>query len=302
MSFIQTLSDTVVLSFPEYKIQSQQLAAQLHVPCLEIKIHHFPDGESKLTLPERLPAHVIFHRSLDHPNPKLIELMLASTAAREAGAQQLTLVAPYLCYMRQDKAFSPGEIISQQIIGQFLAQHFDNVITVDAHLHRINTLQAAIPIQNAINLSATQVLGEFLLQQNIEPLLLGPDLESKQWVRQIAKIGGFDFTIAEKQRFGDCNVSIQLPDTDFTQRTVVIVDDVVSSGHTTATASKQVLEAGAKTVHCLVTHALFAPEALPLLSKAGIEKIWSSDSIPHTSNVTSLSPLIAKELQRLIAE
>ena len=293
---------TVVLSFPEYRSQAQQLAQALHVPCLDVVIHHFPDGESKLILPTSLAAHCIFHRSLDHPNDKLVELILASTAAREAGVQTLTLVAPYLCYMRQDMEFTPGEIVSQKIIGKLLAQHFDQLITVDAHLHRINTLQAAVPLDNAINLSATQILGHYLASQDMKPLLLGPDLESEQWVSQIADMAQSDYAIAEKQRFGDRDVQVQLPDVDFTNQTVVIIDDVISSGHTVATAAKQIKTAGAKNIHCLVTHALFTAQALPLLHAAGIDKIWSSDSISHDSNIVSLAPMLAQALQTFMTE
>ena len=62
-----------------------------------------------------LPDRVILCRSLDRANDKLVELLLAAEAARASGASRLTLVAPYLCYMRQDKAFEPGEVVSQKL-------------------------------------------------------------------------------------------------------------------------------------------------------------------------------------------
>ncbi len=88
-------------------------------------------------------------RSLDRPNDKLIELLLAAEAARELGARHLTLVAPYLCYMRQDAAFRPGEAVSQRIDGRFLARSFDAVVTVDPHLHRTARLGDAVPAARA---------------------------------------------------------------------------------------------------------------------------------------------------------
>ena len=127
----------MILCFDDYEIQSRKLATALDIPCHIIQRHRFPDGESKLTLPDKLSQHVLICRSLDQPNEKLVELLLAAKTARELGARKLTLIAPYLCYMRQDIAFHPGEAISQPIIGNFLAGLFDNVITVDPHLHRI---------------------------------------------------------------------------------------------------------------------------------------------------------------------
>lgn len=98
---------------------------------------------------------VIFYCSLDKPNNKLIELFLAAAGARDMGARTVSLVAPYLCYMRQDKAFHCGEVVSQQVIGNLLAGYFDNVITVDAHLHRVHHLADAVPVSQAVNITAT---------------------------------------------------------------------------------------------------------------------------------------------------
>ena len=295
------LTKTLVLAFPDSKTQARQLANELTLVYQEIKLHRFPDGESKLTLPASLPEHVIFFCSLDHPNSKLVELLLASQTARKQGCKQLTLIAPYLCYMRQDKAFAAGEVISQRIIGQFLAQLFDSVITVDTHLHRVHSLDEAIPAIHSLNLTAAPLLGDFLIKENLQPLLLGPDSESRQWVSQIAEIGNFDYAIAEKQRFGDRHVTIKLPDIDFSNRTVVIVDDVISSGYTIAEAAEKVLAAGAIDVHCLITHPLFAEGAVNLLKSSGIQHIWSSDSITHSSNVVSLAPLLACTIKDLFA-
>ncbi len=287
----------LVLSFPESRPQAQQLARALGVACKEVDIHHFPDGESKLVLPLNLPEQVIFHRSLDHPNDKLVELLLAADSAREQGVQHLTLVAPYLCYMRQDKAFHPGEVISQKIIGRFLARQFEQVLTVDTHLHRIQRLEQAIPTGNAQNLTATTAMGEFLVREQIQPLLLGPDNESRQWVAAIADIAQLDYVIADKIRLGDREVRISLPDADYKNRDIVIVDDVISSGHTVAVAAEQARKKGTRAVHCLITHALFATDAIEHLKAAGIQHIWSSDSITHSSNVIPLAPLLAEALK-----
>ncbi len=90
----------MLLGFDEYKEQAEALAEALGMPCRIVGKHRFPDGENKITLPSSLPEHVILCRSLDHPNEKLLELLLAAETARELGARVVTLVAPYLCYMR----------------------------------------------------------------------------------------------------------------------------------------------------------------------------------------------------------
>jgi ribose-phosphate pyrophosphokinase len=289
-----------VVSLPDYTQPAQRLAQTLACDYEPLRVHRFPDGESQVTVPTDPAPHIIICQSLDRPNDKLIELMLAIHTLRQAGVKRISLIAPYLCYMRQDKAFHPGEAISQQIVGRFLAELIDDLITVDAHLHRIHSLQQAIPLDKAINLSAASALGEFLLQQQIQPLLLGPDSESKQWVQQVASVGEFDWAVASKQRLSDIEVNITLPAINVENRVVVLVDDVISSGHTVTEVAQQLLTAGAAQVCCLVSHALFAEGALALLQQAGIQTIWSSDSIPHESNVIQLAGMLADSLQDLL--
>jgi ribose-phosphate pyrophosphokinase len=286
----------LILAFDEYIIQAQRLGSVLDVQVEKVYLHHFPDGESLLRLPTNTPDHVIICRSLNQPNDKLIELMLCVKTARQLGAKRVTLVAPYLCYMRQDIANQPGEAVSQQIIGQLLADLFDDVITVDSHLHRISKLKQAIPIDNAISLTAADEIGDFLKQQFEYAVLLGPDAESQQWVEAIAKKIGFDYAVAEKVRKGDKQVIITLPEYDFKNKPVVIIDDMASTGRTIAIATELLLAAGAKQVYVAVTHPLFCGNAKSHILQAGIEKIWSTDSITHSSACIHLDKLLAQAI------
>jgi len=295
-----TLSMTpVIYTFPSYQQQGKQLANNLNLPCFDIHIHHFPDKESLVTLPPQKHGHVIFCLSLDYPNNKLIELLLAAKTARLQGVKRLSLVTPYLCYMRQDKSFQPDEAISQQIIGQWLSELFDDLITVDPHLHRVTNLDSVIPDTNNIILSAATLLGEFVksLQKNV--LLLGPDEESLQWVKQVASICGASFAVATKIRHSDTDVSIQLPDMNFIKQHIIMIDDVISTGNTVAQTTEQLYKSGASQVDVLVTHALFTKDAMDTLNNVNIKNIWSSDSIPHETNSIPLTNLLSDKIKTI---
>lgn len=289
----------MLLTFDSYVVQTRNLAARLNLPFSVIKRHKFPDGESKLTLPDTLPEHVIFCLSLDNPNEKLIELMLAADAAKELGAKRLTLVAPYMCYMRQDIAFHPGEVVSQTIIGQFISRHFDAVVTVDPHLHRISHLQQAFPVKDALTLSATEAMTEFLQSEMDAPLVLGPDIESLQWVEAVAKSKGWDYAVCQKRRMGDREVQVSLPNLNLKGRSVVIVDDMASSGQTLIEATKLCLDKNASSVDVLVTHCLLAQQAESDIIKSGVRHIWSTDSVTHHTNVIPLDELLFAGLDGL---
>lgn len=287
----------LVLGFSDYAPQTERLAAALGAPHVIVTPHRFPDGESALTLPMTPPAHVVVCRALDHPNDKLVELLLCAHALRERGVTTLTLVAPYLCYMRQDTAFHPGEVVSQRVVGRFLADLFDAVVTVDPHLHRVATLSAAVPAKRAIAISAAPRIGAFLKEQLRNALLVGPDSESQQWVRHAAAITGWDFVVASKQRLGDRSVRVTLPDATYAKRTAVILDDMASTGHTLAETARALRKRGVSTVHVAVTHGLFVPGAVETLARAGITTWWTTDSVSAAANGIPLAEDLAAALK-----
>ena len=132
------------------------------------------------------------------------------------------------------------EAVSQRVIGRFLAGLFDAVITVDPHLHRVATLEEAIPVKDAIVLSGAPLLADHIATQRQNPLLMGPDEEALQWVALAAARHGWDHAVCRKTRHGDCEVDIELPDLPVAGRAVVLMDDVASSGHTLARAAGKV--------------------------------------------------------------
>lgn len=286
----------LVLHFAEDLASATAIAQAAGFQQAAIERHRFPDGELKLRLPAALPARVVLLRTLDNPNEKLVELLLVARTARTLGAVHVTLVAPYLAYMRQDIAFQPGEVISQRVVGTFLAELFDAVITVDPHLHRVATLEEAVPVPQATVLSGAPLLADLIDTHYPRPLLVGPDEESGQWVAQAAQRHGFEHAVCHKIRHGDRDVKIALPDTPVTGRNVVLLDDVASSGHTLAGAARLLLAAGAASVDVAVTHALFAGDAVKLIKQAGVGHIWSTDCIAHPSNAVSMATLIAQTL------
>ncbi|AXY41006.1 ribose-phosphate diphosphokinase [Halomonas sp. JS92-SW72] len=292
--------DAALLHFADEAEPARRLAGACGLAAREVERHRFPDAEVRITLPfaeaQAFPETLVLYRSLDRPNDKLVELLLLARHARRQGVTRLVLVAPYLAYMRQDIAFHPGEIVSQTIVGGFLAELVDAVITVDPHLHRIERLDQAIPIEHAIALSGAPRLAELIAEKRPGALLLGPDEEALQWVAQAAALTGLDHATCRKVRRGDRDVEIHLPDTPVAGRAVVLMDDVASSGHTVARAAEALKAAGAASVDVALTHALFAGDALAVIREAGVGEVWSTDCIAHDSNAIAMAPVLAEAL------
>ena len=111
----------------------------------------------------------ILYVPLDRPNDKLLAILFAAEALRRGGAKRLVLVAPYLCYMRQDAAFHKGEAISQRAVGRLLAGIVDRVVTVDAHLHRTVHIGDVFPGIEADDLSAIPAVADFVRTGGFRP-------------------------------------------------------------------------------------------------------------------------------------
>lgn len=289
----------LLLGFDDEADLACRLAQALACDWAIVDRHSFPDGETRLRLPPVLPASVLLLRGLQQPNAKLAELMLAAAGARELGAAHLTLVSPYLAYMRQDMAFTAGEVVSQRHLGRVLAAWFDAVITVDPHLHRVATMDEVVPGRRGVALTAAHLLGAWVAQQVPGALLLGPDEEAAQWVQRAAQSNGLEHAVCRKQRHGDRDVEVALPAVPVQGRAVVLFDDVASTGRTLVMAARGALVAGARSVDVAVTHALFVGDAMVALRAAGVRHVWSSDCVPHESNAVSVVPLLSMALDGL---
>jgi len=284
---------------PRYDAPARALATRLKAPFHTIDIHAFPDGESLVTVAPA-PDTAVVYGSLDRPNEKLIELMLAASALRDRGAARLVLVAPYMCNMRQDTAFAPGQAVSQRVVGRFLAGLFDRIVTVDPHLHRQHDIAAVFPGADAEALSAAPLLAEFLVSRDgiRNPVLVGPDAESRQWVEALASPLGLDVLTAEKTRRSDTDVSVVIPGIErVAGRPAVIVDDVISTGNTLARCAELLVEIGATAVDALAVHCLADEDALGMLRRAGIGAVFTTDSVPHPTNAVALAPLLGDALK-----
>lgn len=294
------MNDIVIHSLPSATRDAARLATRLGVAMHEIDVHRFPDGELRVTVGP-VAATTIVYASLDRPNDKLLAILFAAEALRRDGARRLVLVAPYLCYMRQDTAFHPGEAISQKTVGRLIAAAFDRIVTVDAHLHRTKHIADVFPGIEADNLTAMPAIAEFLKSNNFDPrtVVTGPDAESEPWVSDLARRLNADYAVAKKIRHGDRSVEIGFADPAiFAGRAALLVDDIVSSGGTLLACARTLAAAGATSVDAVVTHALFPPETTRLLLDGGLRSIRSTHSVAHPTNAIELDATLAQALRK----
>lgn len=256
-------------------------------------LRRFPDGESYVRiLSDCAQRDVVILCTLHQPDTLIMPLLFCVETLRELGARSIGLVAPYLAYMRQDIRFHNGEAINARIFAKLLSAHFDWLVTVDPHLHRIPNLSDIYSIPQR-TLSAVPLLAQWLEREVTKPLLIGPDSESEQWVAHIAQLAHAPYLILEKTRNGDRDVRIALPDlADYRGHTPVLIDDMISTGHTLLEVVAQLRAANLAAPLCAAVHGLFAENAEEKLLTAGAQRIVTCNTIAHHSNAIDVSQLL----------
>lgn len=274
-----------------------RLAAASGFDIAALETRRFPDGERYVRIGADVTGQVVdIVCTLSHADDKFLTMAFVADAARELGAAAVNLVAPYLGYMRQDARFRPGEAVTSRSFARLLSGLIDRVITVDPHLHRITRLEEIYGVPCEV-LHAAELLGTWIRQEVTAPLIVGPDVESAQWAAEIATHAGAPFVVLEKQRSGDRDVRVILPDLrGHVGRRPVLVDDIASSGRTLVSAASGLRAQGFPDPVCAVVHPIFSGDALETLAQVS-ERIISTDTIEHPTNQISVAALIAARLQ-----
>jgi len=279
---------------------AKSLAKKLHVKYVPLDVGEFPDGDMYMRFKAKSfkgKKLVIVQSFQPHPDMSLFDVIWAAETAKDLGARKVILVAPYLAFMRQDKRFNAGEAISSKIMSKLLNKSIDKIITIDPHLHRYKSLKDIFTI-SAVKLTANDLIGDFVKRKIKNPVIIGPDWESYQWADKIAKQVGAESTCLAKTRFSSRRVTSKITrNVEIKEKNVVIIDDIISTGHTIIEAAKKAHKKGAKSVTAIGVHGLFV-EGMDKLKKH-VDYIYTTNTIVHKTNKIDVLPLLLKELKSL---
>ena len=261
-----------------------------------LEIRHFPDGETYVRVCSDVARRAVYVVcTLARPDTQFLPLSFAAAAIRNLGASSVQLVAPYLAYMRQDRIFRRGEALTSRLFAELLQQRFDSLITIDPHLHRHASLDAVYDIPTTV-VHAAPLFAEWIASQVKDPLLIGPDAESMQWVECIARAVGAPSRTLRKERKGDRKVRLSAaPLAEISGRTPVLVDDIVSSGTTMKEALRLLATSGSAPPYCLAIHALCSRRTSQHLDDRSAGFL-TTNTVPNANAAFDVGPLIADAL------
>lgn len=293
------MTSRVWIAMPGNEAMASALAARVGGELAAMERRRFPDGETYLRLrTDVADRSVIIVCTLDRPDGKFLPLAFAAALARDLGGTSVGLVAPYLAYMRQDRRFKEGEAVTSGCFAQLLSAGFDWLVTADPHLHRYASLDEIYTIPSRAA-RADRAVADWIGRNVPQPLLVGPDSESAQWVRGIAAQAHCPHVVLDKRRLGDRDVTIDLPDLSGWQgRKPVLVDDIISSATTMIQAARSLGASGLPRPVCIGIHGLFSGASFEQLSQVA-ERVVTTNSVMHHSNAIDLSDDIAAAVMEI---
>lgn len=285
-------SDTLLFTFPGNETLSENIVSVTGIQRGEMILRDFPDGESYVRILSNVKdKKIVVLCSLDRPDSKFLPLYFFCKTAKEWGAIKITLIAPYLGYMRQDKVFHQGEGITSTYFAKLLSIVVDELFTVDPHLHRHKSLSEIYTIPS-LALNAAGYISKWIKEQVHRPVLIGPDSESEQWVAKVATDAGAPYIVLHKTRRGDRDVEVSVPYVEqYKEHIPVLVDDIVSTARTMIETVTHLKKAGMKAPICIGIHAIFAGNAYNELLDSGVERIVTCNTVFHESNGIDISDL-----------
>ncbi|MDG5817855.1 ribose-phosphate diphosphokinase [Natronococcus sp. A-GB7] len=271
------------------------LARDLEEPLAAVEYDRFPDGELLAAAPDVADRDVdraIVVASTTSSDAHL-EVLQLQDAVREAGADEVVTVLPYMGYGRQDKAFEAGHPISARAVARAISTGTDRVLTVNPHEESICGFFE--PTATAVD--AADQLADPLPADLEEPVFLSPDagaVELAETVRDAYGRGATDYF--EKTRLSGTEVEISPSDVAVADRDVVVTDDIIATGSTMSEAVGVLGERGVGRVFVTCVHPLLARDAVTKLSRAGVEAIYGTDTIERQYSAVSVAPSVADEL------
>jgi len=277
-----------IVSGSSSKLLAGRFAKEADVNLVDVNIKRFPDKECYVRIMDDLDNENVVLIQNAWPDENIVEFFLLADAIREFKVKKLTAVIPYFGYARQDKKFNSGEPVSVRALIKRLQIGIDKIITVD--IHDENVLKW-FDISN-INISGMPAIGEYL--KKLAPdIVIAPDDGALELAKNVADIVGCSYDYLDKKRVDDMHVEMTPKDLDVKNKNVAIVDDIISTGGTIITATKNLKNQGAKSVYACCKHGLFANNVLGKLQRV-CDKIVSTDTIENRASIVSVASEIGK--------
>lgn len=297
MSYVKIFSGT------NSRYLAEKIAFAYGKPLGAMTLNRFSDGELSVSFDESIRGYDVFLIQSTFPNSdNIMELLLMIDAARRASAAYVTAVVPYFGYARQDRKDKPRVPIAAKLVANLLsAAGADRLMTCDLHAGQIQGF-FDFPVDH---LDGAAILAPYVRSLNLDNLIFAsPDVGGLIRARSFAKLLQVDLVVCDKHRKRANEIASMQLIGDVQGANVVLVDDLIDTGGTLSRAADVILDAGAKSVRAICTHAVLSGKAYENIENSKLEELVVTDTIPLKKaspkiKVLSVSELFAKAIRKI---
>ncbi|MDW3204670.1 MAG: ribose-phosphate pyrophosphokinase [Alphaproteobacteria bacterium] len=301
-----------ILAGNSNKPLAEAISAYLNVPLTKASIRRFSDMEIFVEILENVRGEDVFVvQSTNYPtNDNLMELLVMMDALRRGSARRITAVIPYYGYARQDRKTGPRTPISAKLVANLIETAGANrVLTLDLHAGQIQGF-FEVPTDNLFALPVLHKDLQEMLKNEDELMVVSPDVGGVVRARALAKRLECDLAIIDKRREKAGVSEVMNIIGEPKGRTCILIDDIVDSAGTLCNAAQALVDAGAKSVHAVVTHGVLSGGAVARVAASPLEQLVITDSIQATEAVrvshnvrqVTIAPLLAEAIRRIYEE
>ncbi|HWB19813.1 MAG TPA: ribose-phosphate pyrophosphokinase, partial [Phycisphaerales bacterium] len=272
---------------------AEAMCNHMDIPLAEGVTEIFPDGEIIVKVDEDVRGRDCFvvQSTCDPVNNNLMELLIYIDCLRRASAKRITAVIPYFGYARQDRKDAGRVPITAKLVANLItAAGAHRVLCMDLHAPQIQGF-FDIPVDH---MTAAKVFSDYFMSirdELGELVIVSPDVGNVKVAGMYASLLDADLAIIDKRRVSGTRVATKSLIGEVSNRTVLMMDDMISTAGTISEAARFVMEKGARGVIAACTHPVMVGLAVERLVEAPISRIIITDTIPANHR---LAPLASK--------
>ena len=287
---------------------AEAIAAHMQVPLAQCNVRRFADEEVFVEIQENVRGDDVYViQSTSYPaNDNLMELLVLIDALRRSSSGRITAVIPYFGYARQDRKSSPRTPITAKLVANMITQAgAERVLTMDLHAGQIQGF-FDIPTDN---LYALPEIGNDIQKQKFRDniMAVSPDVGGVVRARALAKRLSTGLAIVDKRRDKPGSSEVMNIIGDVSDKSCLLVDDIIDSGGTICNAATALLEKGAAEVFAYISHGVLSGKAVDRINSSDLTSLVITDSICATEAVTksskirtiSVAPMFSKAITRI---
>jgi len=290
---------------------AEKVARFPELPLGRAHVGRFSDGETQVEIMENVRGKDVFiMQSTCAPSAdNLMELLVMIDAIRRSSARRITAVIPYYGYARQDRRPRTARVaITAKLVADMITvSGADRVLTMDLHADQIQGF-FNIPTDNIY--AGPVLMGDLWRHEYPNLLVVSPDVGGVVRARALAKHLEADLAIIDKRRPRPNEAKVMHIIGEVSDRTCVLMDDLVDTAGTLCEAAGALKANGARKVVAYCTHPVLSGAAVERIERSALDELVVTDSIPLSAPARacgrirqlSIAELLAESMRRIAAE